>query len=426
MRPRAALLPALQGSRGGRAEEQTLAAMSPNGVPVSNGLADGVSASTRPGAGVVPGGAASLPLGPSATRAPWSGRARHRSAIGRHRWRGCSGMARAGTAVALCSRSMVLPINHARLVALLRRLAVVAAPLVSVELSGCGACSGAADQIFLLRNPDAETQALIDACRDPMARVCGPLCAKVSGKTYFDHCELHPDRDGYVEVHVGEEARCVGGRRPQHLIVTDIGKAGRALPVGAFFAAQFQLEAASVPAFHALCRELGALGAPAFLSDAAGASARDEVRHARALAVLARRYGAQPRAPRVAAPTPRSRLAFAVENVIEGCVREAYGALLAAVQARRSREPLVRQIMTGGAEDEARHAALAFSVDDWARTRLSSAERREVDAARELAIDDLERHAGDGWSLALDASVGLPPPATARALLGELRRPLWA
>jgi hypothetical protein len=196
--------------------------------------------------------------------------------------------------------------------------------------------------------------------------------------------------------------------------------------VGVFFARQFQLEAASVPAFRALGAELDGLGAPPVLAAAARVAVRDEVRHARSMATLARRHAVRPRAPRVAPPTPRGLVDFAVENAVEGCVREAYGALLAGVQARRSVDPQVRAIMRGIAVDEARHAVLAFAVDDWVATRLSATERRARDSARAVAVDQLEQHAGDDWTPALDAAAGLPPPALAGALLGELRRTLWA
>jgi hypothetical protein len=61
------------------------------------------------------------------------------------------------------------------------------------------------DEVFLIRNPDADTQALIDACRDPAHPDCLPLCQKVTGITAvaFEHCEVHPDKDGYAQVHVG-------------------------------------------------------------------------------------------------------------------------------------------------------------------------------------------------------------------------------
>jgi hypothetical protein len=317
------------------------------------------------------------------------------------------------------------PFDHARLLSLLRRLALVAAPFAPFAASGCGPCSAPDyDQIFLLKNPDAETQALIDACRDPAMHVCRPLCAKVSGSADFDHCELHPDRDGYTQVHVGREGGCVGGRRPQQLILAATDDASSA--AGAFFARQFQLEAASVPAFRTLARELHAWGAPPSLCASARVAVRDEVAHARAMAALSRHHGGRPRAPRVA-PTPlRTLNDFALENVVEGCVREAYGALLATVQACRSRDPVVRETMDRIAVDEARHAALALAVDGWVRTRLSATERSALEEARAAAIDELERNAGEGWTESLDASAGLPPPLLARALLAELRRTLWA
>lgn len=334
-----------------------------------------------------------------------------------------------GMRVALWSRRDMAPSSddhpRARLLALFQRLALLAAPLTPVSWAGCGPCSAPEfDQIFLLKNPDAETQALVDACRASLTHDCTALCAKVSGKTYFDHCELHPDRDGYMQVHVGQENRCPGGRRPQRLLLAATD--GDASSAGALFARQFQLEAASVPAFCTLARELCAWGAPPKLCRAAQAAARDEVRHARAMATLSRRYGGRPRPPAVAPTSVRTLVDFAVENAVEGCVRETYGALLAAVQARRSCDATVRRMMEGIAADEARHAALGWAVDDWLRTRLSMTERAALDDARASAIDELHRDAGADWSPSLDRTAGLPPVDVTRALLDELRRTVWA
>jgi len=90
------------------------------------------------------------------------------------------------------------------------RLVVV---VVSLAVAGCCPGPSTIDELFLIRDPDAETQALIDACRDPVHPDCGPLCAKVArfpGPS-FQHCELHPDHDGYIQVHVGYtvEAACL-------------------------------------------------------------------------------------------------------------------------------------------------------------------------------------------------------------------------
>ena len=86
--------------------------------------------------------------------------------------------------------------------------------ILSLVLTLAAACcpTRLVDQVFLIRDADAETQALIDACRDPARADCVPLCQKVSGMsgTAFEHCEMHPDNEGYLQVHVGyqEQLAC--------------------------------------------------------------------------------------------------------------------------------------------------------------------------------------------------------------------------
>jgi hypothetical protein len=118
-----------------------------------------------------------------------------------------------------------------------------------------------------------------------------------------------------------------------------------------------RLEAASIPAFQVLTRELRARRAPVALVSAAMCAVQDEVRHRRATAALARRYGAEPMRPSFG-PTPVDRTleAIATENAVEGCVRETYGALVALWQARHARDPVVAAAMAPIAADETRHA----------------------------------------------------------------------
>jgi hypothetical protein len=82
------------------------------------------------------------------------------------------------------------------------RILRLALPLA---LAGCCSQSALVDEVFLIRNPDPDTQALIATCRAPAQPDCVPLCDKLTGKTdgVFEHCEMHPDRDGYMQVHVG-------------------------------------------------------------------------------------------------------------------------------------------------------------------------------------------------------------------------------
>src|SRR5207244_884717 len=119
------------------------------------------------------------------------------------------------------------------------------------------------------------------------------------------------------------------GRRPAGLVAPSrSGRGGD--EVGAYWARAAHLEAASVHAFRTLAADLHAYGAPRRLVEAASRAAGDEVRHARACATLARRHGSSPVPVVVRSPPSRSLVEIAEENAVEGCVRETWGALVAA------------------------------------------------------------------------------------------------
>ncbi len=162
--------------------------------------------------------------------------------------------------------------------------------------------------------------------------------------------------------------------------------------LGALFAARAYLEAASVFAFERLERELVAHGAPPRLTRDARRARRDEVRHTAMQSRIARRHGRRVPAPEVPAKGPaRSLFAIALENAVEGCVRETYGALAGLVEAARLPEGRLRRAMRAIALDECRHAELAWEVDAWARARLSDDEKLHLDRAMQRAIDELRK-----------------------------------
>jgi hypothetical protein len=189
------------------------------------------------------------------------------------------------------------------------------------------------------------------------------------------------------------------GRRPAELVRAD--GAARDL-VGAWLAEAAQLEAASVPAFEILARELTAHDAPAAFVERALASADDERRHARIMTSLARAHGATPGPVRVIARAPRDLEAIARENAVEGLVREAYGARVAI-------DPAI------GA-DEQRHAALAADVHAWIRPRLPYAARLRVDEARDAACAALIAECAVELPRAVRDALGLPDATRAVAL----------
>jgi len=195
-------------------------------------------------------------------------------------------------------------------------------------------------------------------------------------------------------------------------------------PVGRWLARAAHMEAASVFAFESLARELAALGAPPALVADARRSADDERRHARVMGRLARRAGAA--VPPVEVEAPRARTAFAIarENAVEGCVHETWAAMEALAQSSRAARPGVAAAMGPIADDEVRHAALAWQVAAWLEPRLSEAERAAVREAREGARAALAARVACGYDRGLGEALGLPPPGLAVRLVASLHAAL--
>lgn len=208
---------------------------------------------------------------------------------------------------------------------------------------------------------------------------------------------------------------CVAGRRP-------VGMAAPREESGSvrarWLATVAHLEAASIDAFRLLRRDLAAHGAPRALLRAASRAARDERRHARRMSALARRSGAAIEAPRTApSPTPDLE-SLASHNAVEGCVRETFGALVARYQATHAQDHEVAAALARIAAEEARHAALAFRIDAWARRRLDRAARARVDEARRRAAEEL--CAGVSLDASARADLGLPDPCVEKRLAEAL------
>jgi hypothetical protein len=159
---------------------------------------------------------------------------------------------------------------------------------------------------------------------------------------------------------------------------------------GERLAALSYLEAVSVYAFERLASELDVHRAPAQLLRAARRARGDEVRHTAMTARLARERGGSPPLPEAPAPIcVRTLLEVAIENAVEGCVRETYGAVQGLVEAQTSPDRGIRRAMKSIATDECRHAELAWAVHAWAMRRLTDDERRAVERAMKDAIAEI-------------------------------------
>jgi hypothetical protein len=216
---------------------------------------------------------------------------------------------------------------------------------------------------------------------------------------------------------------CLGGRRPGGLVAAAPSCTNH---LARYFESMARLEAASIPAFRILRRELALHGAPRKLLRSALVAAKDEVRHARATRDLARRYGGR-YVPPVIEPRPaRSIEAIAVENAVEGCVRETFGAMMATWQAVKATDPAVRQAMRRIARDETRHAALALRVAKWADRRLGADARRRVAEAKRQAVLAVLGELDYDVTTELATVAGVPSGAEARLMATALDEQLWS
>jgi len=172
-------------------------------------------------------------------------------------------------------------------------------------------------------------------------------------------------------------------------------------------------EAAAVRAFRQLAFDLDELDAPTSLIADARLAARDEANHARWSLAVARSFDprARLRLDDRSRAARRKVTAFelALENAGAGCVGELFGTWLQVFQARAATQSLVSATAQRIAQDEARHAALAFRLFDWLDQRLGVREREQV---RRAMLAEAQRFAStsllpDGLALQL----GLPDAA---------------
>jgi hypothetical protein len=199
-------------------------------------------------------------------------------------------------------------------------------------------------------------------------------------------------------------------------------------PAGVYLARCAQLEAASIDAFEILREELEGFGAPGRLVVAARRAARDEIRHAATMAALAGSRATILERAKAKRGARRSLQAVAIENAVEGCVRETYGALVAMWQAQTAADVGVRHAMRGIGADEAKHAQLAWDVHRWMDTRLSPSSRRTVERAKQDALVALRAELRQSPLPRVARALGLPSKSQAMLLLSQLTKEVteWA
>lgn len=217
---------------------------------------------------------------------------------------------------------------------------------------------------------------------------------------------------------------CGGGRFPAGLVLLDGGARRPRDPLGAVLARNAALESAAVRAFEQLARELAAHDAPEELVAGARRAARQEVVHARLLRRAAAARGCKtPRTRALPAPArARSLRRIALENAVEGCAREAIGAALLELQARRCPDAELRPVLARIAAEEIEHAEFSWRLHAWLMSRLDSEQRASVIAAHEAFLDTCERTPPpESADPRLAGALGMPTPAQWTALVRAVR-----
>jgi len=170
--------------------------------------------------------------------------------------------------------------------------------------------------------------------------------------------------------------------------------------LAAHWTREASFEHASIAAFARASIALLAAGAPAALVEATHSAALDEIGHTRLLFALASRYGAAwigpGRLDGLASLDTPALPGLALEALMDGCVGEAVAALTLREAAARACDHEVRAVLHRIAEDEERHAELAFRTVAWALAADSSAVAPALTWAIERMRDELaEAEASD-------------------------------
>ncbi len=225
---------------------------------------------------------------------------------------------------------------------------------------------------------------------------------------------------------VADAARALRGRGHASICPSMTFASGADDVVGSWLAEAAHAESGSWMALRAVGRELRAHDAPRELVSTARAVSAAALNNAAMLETLALRWGVRPRQPKVVSIAVRPLESLAVENAMEGCVRETWAALEARYQSLAARDPVIRRTMERVACDGVRHAEFSWAVDAWARRRLEREARKRVERSRLDAAQDLLGALCIERQRDLCVEAGLPTVATARGLAGALCEALWS
>ena len=215
----------------------------------------------------------------------------------------------------------------------------------------------------------------------------GQCCYEVT----VDYCGVGRPfrREGAVVL--AREDRRVGWSDPVPLPSTEGMSPEHRARLALSWSRDARMEHASIAAFARFSMDLLAAGAPSDLVEQAHAAALDEIRHARLCFALASAFqreaiGPGPLALGDSVGLSGDLVALARSTAEEGCIGETLAALLAAEELARETDPAVARVLQTIAEDESRHAELAFRTVAWAIREGGEPVRNAVREVLEAAL----------------------------------------
>lgn len=238
-----------------------------------------------------------------------------------------------------------------------------------------------------------------------------------------------PFRSEYGEILAGATGRGDWLARVGSLgIVEEMGSREREM-AAAHYEREAAFEHASVASFARASMGLLGLGAPADLVAEAHAAAIDEVEHARIAFALASAFRGERRGPsRLAVERqvafPESLGELLAETFADACIGETVAALSLREAVSEAKDATIAGLLARIAEDEERHAALAWRTVAWAllaADECDDAARSEVRRALEAAIAGVRHELSAIVGTGAETSAGGATDLTACGILGESR-----
>jgi hypothetical protein len=217
--------------------------------------------------------------------------------------------------------------------------------------------------------------------------------------------------------------RIVAGRRHEGVLAPESRPGASVL--GDYFARAAYLEGESAVAFERLGRELEVHGAPDALVERCARASLDEDRHARLLGKLAEEHGVCHETPPPQSLRIRPLVDIALANIVEGFVRQTYGATVATHRARAAGDFQIRRVMEEIAADESLHAELAFDIAIWLQGAIDPFEAAFVENALRHAVVALADEIDVEVETELSERAGVPSRRKALAIWSGLSKRVW-